>query len=354
MSRRSMLLSGALALAAAAIPLGAQAPYRVAKEIFIGGRGGFDYLAVDTTNHRLYVSHGTEMVVVDLRRDTVAGVIANTPGVHGAAFAPEVNRGFISNGGDTSITIVDLKTMAQIGEHVKATGCCPDAIYYDPATKRVFTMNSGGRGTPQNGSVTAFDASTGAVAGSLVLGGKPESAVGDGAGNIFVNIEDKNEIVKFDGRAMKELARWSIKPCGSPTGLALDVKNSRLFAGCSDTSVVVDAKTGKLVARIPVGKGVDAAAFDASTHFLFAPGGGDSSMTVIRQDSPDKYTVLGSIMTRRGSRTMAIDPTTHRLYVAFAKFGPPAQPDTGGRGGRGRGPVPIPNTFSILVLEPAK
>jgi len=192
------------------------------------------------------------------------------------------------------------------------------------------------------------------VAGSLALGGKPESAAGDGTGSVFVNIEDKNEIVKFDGRSMKELARWPIKPCESPTGLAIDVKNNRLFAGCSDTSVVIDSRSGKIVATIPVGKGVDAAALDPGMHLLFAPGGGDSSMTVIRQDSPDKYTVLGSLTTRRGSRTMAIDPTTHRLYVAFARFGPPAQPDTGGRGGRGRGPVPIPNTFSVLVLEPAK
>jgi DNA-binding beta-propeller fold protein YncE len=335
------------AVLALLFPVAASAQYRVVKEIHIGGPTRFDYLAVDTANHRLYVSHGTETVVVDVDRDTVFGVIKNTPGVHGAAFAPELNRGFTSNGADTTVTIFNLKTLAEIARVKVTGGRNPDAIYYDPTTKRVYTMNA-------TGSTTAIDAATGAVVGSLQLGGKPETAVGDGTGAVFVNIEDKNEIVKFDGRTLKELARWSIKPCDEPTGLAIDVRNNRLFAGCSDTSVVVDAKTGKVVATIPVGKGVDAAAMDVSAHLLFAPGGQDSSMTIIRQNGPDSYAVVGKITTRRGSRTMALDPRTHRIYVAFGRYGPPAVPDTGGRGGRGRGPVAIADSFSVLVLEPGR
>jgi DNA-binding beta-propeller fold protein YncE len=344
--RRFAIALLAIALPLVVSPVAAQgAKYHVAKEIPIGGDGSWDYLSVDTTNRRLFVSHATHVVVIDLARDAVIGDIANTPGVHGAAFAPDLNRGFTSNGRDSTVTIFNLKTLAEIGR-VTVTGRNPDAIYYDPSTKRIFTMNAGG-------SITALDAATGSVLGSIPVGGKPETAVGDGTGRMFVNVEDKNEIMVFDGRTMKEIARWPIDPCESPTGLDLDRAHNRLFAGCSKTSVVVDAKTGKVVATVPVGNGVDAAAFDPGTQLAFAPNGGDGTVTIIHEDSPDKFTVVGTAESRVRGRTLALDPKTHRIYVSFAKFGPvPA--DSSARVGRGRSRAPmIPNSFAVVVLEPA-
>lgn len=332
--------------------------YRVVKEIPIGGPGGWDYIAVDTSHDRLYVSHSTHVVVIDLKKDSVIGDIANTPGVHGTAFAPEFNRGFTTNGADTSVTIFNLTTLAEIAR-VKVTGRNPDALWYDPVTKRVFTFNHSG------GNATAIDAATGTVVGTIPLKGTAvEAGVSDARGHVFVNIEDSNEIIEFDGRSLAVLHTWSIAPCGAPTGLAIDRKTNRLFAGCAENSmiVVVDAATGKVTTTIPAGAGIDAVAFDPATNTVFSSNGGGGSMTVAHQDGADTYTVVATVPTRPRSRTMTIDPKTHKAYMAFAAYQAPPPMDSaaaaaaaaavaaGGRG-RGRGLQMVPNSFGVLVLD---
>jgi DNA-binding beta-propeller fold protein YncE len=316
--------------------------YRLVKKIPVGGEGGWDYANVE--GHRLYVSHGNKLVIVDVDRDTVVGEIPNTMGIHGEAIATDIGRGFTSNGRDTTVTIFDLATLAVIGT-VKVTGANPDAIHYDAFSKRIFTFN--GRGL----NATAIDAASGTVLGTIPLGGKPEFAQTDGTGLLYVNIEtDTGQIVVIDTKALKEVKRYWLPGCETPTGLALDRKNRRLFSVCGNKVMVVsDPRSGKIVATQPIGPGVDAAAYDAETKLVFGSNGGDGTLTVIRQDGPDTYTVLGNAATQRGSRTMALDPGTHRVYLASVEYGPtPAPTEPGGR--PGRAPM-IPGSFAILVLE---
>jgi DNA-binding beta-propeller fold protein YncE len=336
-----------LSLAALALWSGAalaQDPggYRLLKTIPVGGEGGWDYAVVE--GHRLYVSHATKLVVVDLDRDSVVGEIPNTNGIHGVAIATDLGRGFTSNGRDTTVTIFDLTSLAVTGT-VRVTGANPDAIQYDAETRRVFTMN--GRG--QN--ATAIDGTNGTVLGTIPLGGKPEFAQGDGHGLIYVNIEtDTGQVVAFDTRNLREVKRYWLPGCQEPSGLAYDRSNGRLFSVCANAVMVVsDPATGKVVKTVPIGPGVDAAAYDPATRLVFASNGGDGTMTVVHQEGADRYTVLGNVATRRGSRTMALDPRTHRVYLSSAEFGPaPAPAVPGGRPGR---PPMIPGSFAILVLE---
>ena len=315
--------------------------YHVAKKIAAGGEGGWDYLIADTASERLYVSRSTHVMVVDLTRDSVVGDIPNTPGVHGIAFVQSLNRGFTSNGRDTSVTIFDLKTLAPIST-VKVTGRNPDAIVYDPFSRRVFTFNGGGANT------TAIDAATGAVAGTIELGGKPEFSVSDGKGTMYVNIEDKSEIVAFDPVSLKVKSRWALAPCEEPSGLALDNANHRLFSVCSNKLMaVLDANTGKVITTLPIGQGVDASGFDPATKLAFASNG-EGTMTVVHEDSPDKFSVIATIPTQRGARTMALDVKTHRVYMSTAQFGPPPAPTPERPNPR---PTVVPGSFIILVLE---
>lgn len=336
-------LSALILIAAPALGALAQdaAGYRVVKKIPVGGEGGWDYANVE--GNRLYVSHATKLVVIDLSKDSVVGEVPNTLGIHGAAIATDLGRGFTSNGRDTTITIFDLKSLEKLGS-VKATGANPDAIHYDAATKRVFTFN--GRG--QN--ATAIDAATGTVLGTIPLGGKPEFAQTDGKGQLFVNIEtDTGQIVVIDTRTLKETKRYWLVGCGGPSGLAYDRRNNRLFSVCGNKVMAVsDPSSGRIVAMVPIGPGVDAAAYDAETRLVFASNGGDGTLTVVKQDSPDAYTVLGNVPTQRGSRTMALDPKTHRIFLASVEFGPtpPALAD----GRPARAPM-VPGSFAILVLE---
>ena len=316
--------------------------YRLVKKIPVGGEGGWDYANVE--GHRLYVAHGNKLVIVDVDRDSVVGEIPNTMGIHGAAIATELGRGFTSNGRDTTVTVFDLATLAVL-QTVKVTGANPDAIHYDAFSRRVFTFN--GRGL----NATAIDAASGTVLGTIPLGGKPEFAQTDGRGLLYVNIEtDTGQIVVIDTKTIKEVKRYWLTGCEAPTGLALDRKNSRLFSVCGNKVMVAsNPATGKIVATAPIGPGVDAAAYDAETRLVFGSNGGDGTMTVIRQDSPDTYTVIGNVPTQRGSRTMALDPRTHRVYLASAEYGPaPAPSEPGGR--PARAPM-IPGSFAILVLE---
>ncbi|MDQ6769646.1 MAG: YncE family protein [Gemmatimonadota bacterium] len=314
--------------------------YHVSRRISAGGEGGWDYMTIDPEGNRLFLSRSSHAMVIDLGRDSVVGDIPNTPGIHGVALAPELNRGFTSNGRDSSVTIFDYKTLAPIAV-VKIPARGPDAILYDPATKRVFTFNGG------TSNATAIDATNGTVVGNVDLQGRPEAGVADG-GRIYVNLEDKSQIAVFDPKTLVVLARWPLAPCDGPSGMAIDRVHQRLFSGCGNkTMAIVDMKTGKVVASPAVGDGVDAAGFDPATQLAFTSNG-EGSITVVYEDTPDKYTVVETVPTQRGARTMAVNPITHRLYTVTANFGPTPAP-TPDRP-RPRPPM-IPGSFVILELD---
>src|SRR3979411_466580 len=258
-------------------------------------------------------------MVVDPDTGAIAGDIPNTPRVHGIAIAPEFGKGFISNGGDGTVTIFDLKSLKTLGQ-AKA-GKNPDAIIYDPASKRIFCFNGA------SNDVTAIDAKTGTVAGTLALGGKPELAVADESGKVFVNLEDKNARVEVDSRKLTLAATWPLAPGEEPTGIALDRKHHRLFAACGNKLMaVVNADNGKLVTTIPIGDGPDGAAFDSERQLAFSPNGADGTLTVAHEDSPDKYTVLENVVTQKGARTLELDQKSHRVFLVTAEFGPTPAP----------------------------
>jgi DNA-binding beta-propeller fold protein YncE len=313
----------------------ADGPYHFIKEIPIGGEGGWDYCSVDSAGQRLYVSHSSEVVVIDLAKDQVAGVITNTPGVHGLAPAPELGRGFVSCGRENKAAIVDLKTL-QILSKVD-TGQNPDGMLYQPGQQEAYLFN--GRGQ----SATVIDAKAGKVVATIPLDGKPEFARADPkAGRVYDNIEDKNEVAVIDTKTHTVVTNWPIAPGEEASGMAIDLKNHRLFLGCggSKTMVMMDSTSGKVIASVPIGQGVDANAFDPETGFAFASCG-DGTVTIAHEDTPDKLTVVQTLETQRGSRTMTIDPKTHKIYLAAAKFEAPAE-------GQRRGKI-IPGSFKILV-----
>jgi DNA-binding beta-propeller fold protein YncE len=340
--RRFVMLTLAAALVATASPAQtAPGGYRLNGSIAIGGEGGWDYIKADAAAHRLYVSHGTQVEVVDSATRKVIGTIPDTPGVHGIALANELGRGFISAGRTNSVTVFDLKTLATLAT-VKTTGDNPDAIAYEPTTKRVFTFN--GRGA----NATAIDAASNQVVGTIPLEGKPEFAVADGKGAMFVNIEDKSELVEFDARTLAVKARWPLAPCEEPSGLAIDPATRRLFSVCGNSMMaVVDADSGRVITTLPTGKGTDAAAFDPATRLAFASNG-EGTLTVVHEESADKLTVLGNVATKRGARTMALDETTHTIYLPTAQFGPPPSPTPEHPRPR---PSIVPGTFELLVVE---
>jgi outer membrane protein assembly factor BamB len=330
------VISVSLAMALAATGPG----YHVATTYKVGGDGGWDYLTADASARRLYISRGTHVIVLDADSGKNVGDIADTPGVHGIALAPELGRGFTSNGREGTVSIFDLKTLATSSK-VKV-GDNPDAILYDPATKRVFTFN----GRSQDS--TAIDAATGKVLGTIKLGGKPEFAATDAKGKIFVNIEDKSELDAIDPNTLEVKAKWPLAPCKEPSGLAIDRKNRRLFAGCDNKMMaVVDADSGKVLATPAIGEGVDATAFDEETGLAFASCGEDGVLTVVKEESPDKFSVAENVTTEKGARTLALDSKTHNVFVVTAKFGPPPAPpaDT---------PHPrrsiVPDSFVVLVV----
>jgi DNA-binding beta-propeller fold protein YncE len=320
----------------------APAHYHVLDKIAVGGEGGWDYLTLDAAARRLYISRGTRVVVLDVDSGKTVGEIPGTEGVHGIALAPDLHRGFTSNGRSSTVTTFDTGTLAVIGS-VKATGDNPDAIIYDPASRRVFTFNGRGK------NATAIDAATATVAGTIPLDGKPEFGVADGKGRVFVNIEDKNQISVIDSRALRVEKSWPIAACDEPSGLAMDRKNGRLFTVCHNKSMaVLDAETGRVVASVPIGEGVDAAAWDPSTGLAFASNG-EGTLTVVKQDGPDAYHVIENAATQKSARTMALDEKTHRVFLAAAEFGTPPAPTT--EQPRPRAPM-VPGSFTILVLGP--
>ncbi len=313
--------------------------YHLLKKIPLGGEGGWDYLTFDPGSGRLFIAHATHVIVLDPASGKVVGEIPDTPGVHGIALAPELGKGFISNGRAGTVTIFDLKTLSTMG-HVTA-GQNPDAIVYDPASKRVFAMNG------RSHDATAIDAATARVAGTIALDGKPEFAVADGRGRIYVNLEDKSQLLALDSQKLAVTARWPLAPCEEPTGLAIDTEHRRLFSGCSNKLMaVVDADSGKVITTLPIGSGVDATAFDPRLQYAYASNG-EGTLTVIHEDAPDTFTVVDNVPTQRGARTMALNPSTHQVYLATAEFGPrpPATPEQ-----PHPRPAILPNTFVVLVM----
>jgi DNA-binding beta-propeller fold protein YncE len=322
-----------LSLAGKSRPAGPSG-YQVIKTIPIAGEGGWDYVAVDSAARRIYVSHATKVVVLDADSFATVGEIADTQGVHGIATAPVLGRGFTSNGRANTATIFDLKTLQVLG--TVDTGKNPDAILYDPASKQVFTFNGASK------DATVFNAADGKVLATISLGGKPEFAVADGKGKVFVNNEDTSELLEIDAQAMSVNRRWALKPCESPSGLAIDPDHRRLFAGCENKMVaVVDADTGKVIATPPIGQGVDATAYDPGTGFVLSSNG-EGTLTVIKQEGPDKYTVLENVPTKKSARTMGLDIQTHNVVLPSAEFFPPKE-------GERRGAIK-PGSFALLVV----
>jgi len=308
-------------------------PYKFIKEIPVGGEGGWDYLSVDPAAHHLYVSHATVAVVIDTQKDAVIGTIADTPGIHGA-IAATPGRVFTSNVRGNNASIVDTKTWKTISK-VETQGN-PDFIMYEPKQKEVYTFNGAGK------SATVIGAESGKVVATIPLAGKPEAAVPDIAvGRVYVNIEDKSIIQVIDVAKHAVVADWPIAPGEEATGLAIDTKNHRLFIGAtSKLMLMMDSTNGKVVASVPIGAGVDSTWFDPGTGYVFSSCG-DGTVTIAHEDSPTKLTVIQTLKTERGARTMALDPSTHRIYLASAKFG---EPPAGG----GRAQL-IPGSMRILV-----
>jgi DNA-binding beta-propeller fold protein YncE len=342
MRRLALALTSVLLLAPPP-PAGAQDPaarYEKVRTIAIGGEGGWDFLEVDAVNGRLHVARGTRVVVVGLDTEKAVGEIADTPGVHGIAFVPDLDRGFTSNGGDSSVTVFDAKTLKTLGK-VKANGR-PDIIYFEPVSRRIFTMNHGSNDT------TAIDPDGMKAVGTLALGGVPELAVSDEKGRVFVNLEDKSEVVEFDAKELKVLKRFPLAPGEGPTGLAFDPRKRKLFSTCANRKLVVmDADSGKVDQVLEIGPGPDGCARDAATGLIFVPCGGDGTLAVVREGSPGRYEVARTVKTQVSAKTIALDPKTHRLYLSAAT---PAAVDAGAakkKGGRRRY---VPGSFVVVVV----
>src|SRR5205823_1406152 len=300
----------------------------------IGGEGFWDYATVDSEARRIYVSHGTHVVVLDADTQAVVGDIPDTQGVHGIAIAEEAGHGFVSNGRANNITMFDLKTLKTVSTIPAGTN--PDAIIYDPASKRVFAMNG------RSGDITAINAADGRVVGSIPVGGKLEFAAADGKGTVYVNVEDKSELVHFDAEKPKILHRWPLGPCKEPSGLAMDTKTRRLFVGCDEKIMaIVNADTGKIVTTVTTGDGTDANAFDPATGLAFSSNG-EGTLTVVHEDSPDKFSLVENVPTKRSARTMALDLKTHNIFLPAADFDAPAA-------GERRGKMK-PDSFVLLML----
>lgn len=318
----------------------APANYEVKQKYVLGGEGGWDYLTYDPAGKRLFISRGTHVMVVDPAKGAVVGDIPDTAGVHGIALAQELGKGFTSNGRDNSVTVFDLKTLKTTTK-IRIEAENPDAILYDPASQRIFTFN----GRSKN--ATVIDAAKNTVVATIPLDGKPEFAVSDGKGMVFVNIEDKSELTEIDAKNAKVVQSWPLAPCEDPSGLAMDQKNRRLFSGCGNKMMAVtNADTGKVVTTVPIGPGVDANAFDPQSQLAFSSNGGDGTLTVVHEDSPDKFTVVENASTQRSARTMTLNASNHDVYTVAAEFeeAPPAR-----EGERPRRTMK-PGTFTLLVL----
>jgi YVTN family beta-propeller protein len=334
MKRNVVLLLAAGVLLS--LPAVAQKQYKLVNTEKLGGEGGWDYLTYEKGAHRLFITRGTHVMVVDTNTLKQVGDIPDLNGIHGVALAPDMNKGFVSNGGDDSVAVFDLKTL-KVTDKIKVGGR-PDAILYDPASKHVFTFNAKSQDS------TVVDAASGKVVATIPLGGKPEFPATDGKGKVFVNIEDKSELAVIDVNNNTASTHWPLKGCEEPSALAFDVEHGRLFSGCGNkVMAVTDAGSGKVITTVPIGAGVDAGAFNPKTQEAFMSCG-DGTLPVIHEDSTDKYTVKQTVSTARGARTMALDTDTNAVYLVTAQFGE--------KGPNDRRPPMIPGTFQLLVVKP--
>lgn len=319
--------------------LSAQPGYKVVNQIHLEGDGGWDYLSVDEAAGRLYVSHSSMALVVDLKTEKQIGKITDTNGIHGIAIAASLNKGFTSNGRDSSVTVFDLKTLETTGK-IKVTGKNPDAILYDAFSQKLFTFNGG------SANASVIDPKLNKVIGTIQLDGKPEFPASDGKGKIFVNIEDKSEISMINANTLKVEKSWSIAPGEEPSGLALDNETHRLFSVCGNKLMVVsDAEAGKVVTTLPIGDRCDGVAFDPALKRAYSSNG-DGTITVVQEENKDSFKVIETIVSQKGARTIAIDKTTHHLYLPTAEF----EATTEGN----RRPAMKPGTFVVLDIAPVK
>ena len=327
-------VAAALAVPVHAAPAAGPSGYHLVRTVPLPGDEGWDDLAIHKPSHRLFITHGTHVVVVNLSDFSIAGDIADTPRVHAVAFAPVAGGlGFTSNGGDNTVSVFKLSSL-QVAKRIPV-GNGPDAIIYDRASRRVFAFNGHGN------DATVIDAASQTVDGTIPLGGKPEFAAADGKGKVFVNIEDMSEIVVLDAKKMVVVKRWPLAPCEEPSGLAIDIAHNRLFAACHNKMMaVVDALTGKIVATPAIGEGPDGAGFDPKTQLAFTSNG-EGTLTVVREVSPGDFKVIDTVQTQKRARTIVLDPKSHDVFLVTADFNPPATPGT-------RGTI-VPGTFRLLV-----
>ena len=315
--------------------------YRVLHKIPVPGDGGYDFVYLDEAAHRLYVAHSTEVAAIDTASQSVIGVVAGLVGAHGISVVPAVGKGFITNGKSGMVTVFDPKSLKTTGE-IKSTGKSPDALTYDPASRKLFVFNHA------SGEVTVIDPATNKVTATLDVGGALEVGRADGHGNVWVNVEDRNEIVRIDSKKTVVSSHYPLAPCEEPTGMAIDVKHSRLFVGCGNKMMaVVDAISGKVVATLAIGPGVDGTEFDAKTGDVLNACGKDGTLSVIHQDTADKYHVVQNLSTQLGARALAVDTSSHRVFLAAAQFGEKPAPSEATP--KPRAPI-LPGTFVVLVV----
>jgi YVTN family beta-propeller protein len=333
------IVLAALLVATPAAAAASAVSYHLAQTYVLGGKGGWDYLAYDAATHRLFVSRATQVMVVDPRSGAIVGDIPNTPGVHGIALAPNLDRGFTSNGADGTVTVFDLSTLATIAT-IQTGAKNPDGIAYDPVSSRIFTFNGG------SNDATVIDARTNAVVGTIPLGGRPEFPAVDGRGMLYDNVESTSEIVAIDARSAKITARFPLGSCAHPSGLSIDPQQRRLFAACTGEMGIVDADSGKVVATIPTGSGTDATRYDPASGLAFASNGRDATLTVVHEDAPNQFTLVQNAATALGARTMELDTQTGDVYLVTAQLIANSHPTSY----RDRYTV-VPGTFELLVLR---
>jgi DNA-binding beta-propeller fold protein YncE len=338
---KKIILSIAIFLVTIATTVSAQSGYQLEKTFHIASMGGWDYPSVDANSNKLYLSHGSQVNILDKTTGDSIGVIANTTGVHGIAFVPYLGKGYTSNGRTNNVTVFDLKTGNTIG--TVAVGKNPDWIMYDSFSKKIVTSNHSG------GDLSLIDVNTDQVVATITVGGtKLETVVSDEAGKLFVNLEDKNQIAQVDIAKATVTNIWELAPSESPTGLAIDIKTKRLFSTCDKTLVVMDATNGKIVATVPIGEGCDGAAFDPASKLIFTSNG-FGTVTIVKQVSANEYKLVEIVDTKRGARTISLDTKTHMIYLPTADYEPiPADAPKGTRAKM------IPGSFQVLVLAPSK
>jgi YVTN family beta-propeller protein len=327
-------------LVGAAANIAAAAPYQVAQRIPLGGDGGWDYVSVDSAQHLLYLSRATHVAILDTQTGKLVGDIGDTPGVHGIAIAADLGRGYISAGKADQVKVFDLNTRQMIASI--NVGSKPDAILYDQDTRQVFVFNG------HSNSASVIDASSNRVVETIGLGGAPEFARADGAAHVFVNIEDKNELVQLSTKARKVLARWALPGCDGPTGLALDAAHHRSFSVCANAVMtILNTETGKAVATLPIGKGVDGADFDTESQNAFSANG-EGTLTIVHESDPDHFAVIQTLSTAQGARTVALDVSTHALFLPAANFGA-AKPTL--LDAHPKPPI-LPDSFFVIAVTP--